>query len=343
MDLSKLAEPFPAEDVEWRIQSSGVKGGGEIWARVLAYIDARAIMDRLDAVCGPENWSVDYAHLDQGVMCHLNIRCSGDAGDEWVSKSDGAEPTKMDDARGGDNFKGGISSALKRAGSVWGIGRYLYKLEAGFAETSKDAKKFPNWAKTSKTSPTSPGIPFSWAPPALPEWALPGAPADSKGKGTKKKTKPRKRDENVLTDAQLKQIGILRREIGATEEAYRKLLLAEFGVESAKDLSKEKASTVIERMKKRREFQLSQEGKETFGEAEPGRLEQLRDLALGYCEKVKRMGGTYQDGTPISWQKEGLEADGLEDLIEIINAVGEEGELETINGRLDALIQTMGF
>ena len=61
MDLSKLAEPFPAEDIEWRIQSSGMSGG-KPWARVLAYVTARAIMARLDEVCGPEGWRPRYTY-----------------------------------------------------------------------------------------------------------------------------------------------------------------------------------------------------------------------------------------------------------------------------------------
>ena len=61
MDLSRLGDPFPASDIEWRIQSSGMSGGP--WARVLAYVTARAIMNRLDEVVGPENWKASYTHL----------------------------------------------------------------------------------------------------------------------------------------------------------------------------------------------------------------------------------------------------------------------------------------
>jgi len=34
MDLIKLKEPFPGDDIEWRIQQSGKKGD-KIWAMVL--------------------------------------------------------------------------------------------------------------------------------------------------------------------------------------------------------------------------------------------------------------------------------------------------------------------
>jgi len=57
IDLSKLKNVFPPEDIEWRVQSSGEKNG-KPWALVLAYITNRAIMDRFDEVCGPGNWNI---------------------------------------------------------------------------------------------------------------------------------------------------------------------------------------------------------------------------------------------------------------------------------------------
>jgi hypothetical protein len=48
-----LIAPFDPAVVEFRPQGGlSEKGNG----RALAYIDARAVMDRLDAVVGPENW-----------------------------------------------------------------------------------------------------------------------------------------------------------------------------------------------------------------------------------------------------------------------------------------------
>ena len=48
MDKSRhhkdLNEPFPVEDIEWRIQQSGDKNG-KPWAMVLAYVTNRAIME----------------------------------------------------------------------------------------------------------------------------------------------------------------------------------------------------------------------------------------------------------------------------------------------------------
>ena len=47
-----LQAPFPLADVQWRIQRSGTTGRGNPYALVLAYIDARAVQERLDLVFG---------------------------------------------------------------------------------------------------------------------------------------------------------------------------------------------------------------------------------------------------------------------------------------------------
>ena len=162
MNLTELKEPFPATDVEWRIQRSGFRGD-KPWALVLAYVTNRAIQDRLDAVCGPENWQNEYrpAPSGEGVLCGIGIKLDGG----WVWKWDGAENTNF------EAIKGGLSGSMKRAAVQWGIGRYLYDLEAGFAnfdnggehrDKIKDEKSGKEeWLK--------------WNPPLLPHWALPGS------------------------------------------------------------------------------------------------------------------------------------------------------------------------
>ena len=52
-NLARLRDPFAPEDIEWRVQQAGEKNGRP-WARVLAYVTNRAIMERLDEVVGPE-------------------------------------------------------------------------------------------------------------------------------------------------------------------------------------------------------------------------------------------------------------------------------------------------
>lgn len=122
MNLAKLREPFAADEIEWRIGQAG-KSNGKPWARVLAYVTNRAIMDRLDDVCGPENWQNEYrAGPEGGIVCGISIRVHRG---EWVTKWDGAENTEI------EGVKGGLSGAMKRAAVQWGIGRYLYDLPEG--------------------------------------------------------------------------------------------------------------------------------------------------------------------------------------------------------------------
>lgn len=127
MDLNKLDEPFPTADIEWRVQSCGVTSNGKPWAMVLAYVTNRAIMKRLDDVCGKAFWRNEFLPApDSGVMCGISIKVE----EEWITKWDAAENTQV------EAVKGGMSGAMKRAAVQWGIGRYLYSLEEGFAEVS---------------------------------------------------------------------------------------------------------------------------------------------------------------------------------------------------------------
>jgi hypothetical protein len=116
MDLKKLLEPFSPEDLEFR---AGATSQDKTRALALPYITSRSIMDRLDQVCGPENWQDMYtAGPNGGVLCGLSIRIN----DEWITKFDGADNTNV------EAIKGGLSDAFKRAAVKWGIGRYLYGL-----------------------------------------------------------------------------------------------------------------------------------------------------------------------------------------------------------------------
>lgn len=138
MKLRDLAKEFPREAIHWRAQTLTRNGDK---ALALAYLDARDVMDRLDEVCGPENWQSRYVETAKGrVLCEIGIKI----GDEWVWKSDGAGDTAV------EGEKGGISDALKRAAVQWGIGRYLYRLDSIWApcETyqGRDGKqKFSKW------------------------------------------------------------------------------------------------------------------------------------------------------------------------------------------------------
>ena len=118
MNIADLKAEFPKQDISWRAQSLTRDGTK---AMALAYIDARDVMDRLDQVCGPAGWQDSYRETTSGrVIATISIKI----GDEWIAKSDGAGDTAV------EGEKGALSDAFKRAAVKWGIGRYLYALEA---------------------------------------------------------------------------------------------------------------------------------------------------------------------------------------------------------------------
>jgi hypothetical protein len=123
--FESLARPFSGFAVRWRI---GRKSKNGEKAMPLAYIDARDVMDRLDGVVGPQGWQDSYTETVSGrVICALSIHLDG----EWVTKSDGAGDTQV------EREKGAISDAFKRAAVKWGIGRYLYSMEAPWLPIDK--------------------------------------------------------------------------------------------------------------------------------------------------------------------------------------------------------------
>ena len=128
MNLKDLKKEIP---FKWKIQSFSYD---KTKCSCVAYIDARAVMDLLDDVCGPENWTNNYKDV-MGVMHGgIGILC----GDTWVWKWDAGTESNM------DKEKGQSSDAFKRAGVQWGIGRFLYRKEIiwlGYNEQKKHAIK----------------------------------------------------------------------------------------------------------------------------------------------------------------------------------------------------------
>ena len=121
-----LSAPFAAEEVEWRVGTTNAKyrkkDSDPCKGIPLCYIDARAVMDRLDTVCGPESWANNYSPgVGGSIICNLGIRMPGG---DWVWKADGAGATDV------EGEKGALSDALKRSAVRWGVGRYLYDLKA---------------------------------------------------------------------------------------------------------------------------------------------------------------------------------------------------------------------
>jgi len=133
--LAALAEPFPSDEIQWRVGSTTKDKKRGL---ALAYIDARTVMDRLDAVCGGF-WEDYYSEVAGRLVCGISVY--------GLTRSDGAGDTDF------EAEKGGLSDAFKRAGVKWGIGRYLYRLPSEWVALDGRQK--------------------ITTPPSLPHWALP--------------------------------------------------------------------------------------------------------------------------------------------------------------------------
>jgi hypothetical protein len=130
----QLAAPFAPCEVEFK---PGAVCGNR--ALALAYIDARVVQNRLDAVLGIDGWQTQFQVLEGGaVQCTLSVKI----GDAWLAKQDVGGPSDQKDA--GDRMKAAFSDALKRAAVQWGIGRYLYALAPAWRDYDPEKKRFLN-------------------------------------------------------------------------------------------------------------------------------------------------------------------------------------------------------
>lgn len=167
IDFKKLAEPFPLDQLDWRLLQSWVSESGP-GGFCAPYVDARAIMNRLDQVVGPENWQTEFTQMQGGTLCKLSIR----VGESWISKQDGSDETDT------EPFKGGISKALVRAAVSWGIGRYLYDIPQQFAFFGDTNGK----TKGARYAKFKDGSKHFWlSPDKLPAAFLPEGSKDSVG------------------------------------------------------------------------------------------------------------------------------------------------------------------
>jgi hypothetical protein len=130
----RLSDPFPADKVKYRVGSTSAKRGADkkypagTKGQLLAYIDARDVMDRFDEVVGPLNWTDTYRVIDRAhhaVECTLTVTdCEA-----YNTHSDVGYPNS-DSPGEPEPLKAAYSDALKRAAVKFGIGRFLYDLES---------------------------------------------------------------------------------------------------------------------------------------------------------------------------------------------------------------------
>jgi len=125
--LEQLRKPFPASKISFKVQTKPSEKGNSL---VVAYIDARDVMERLDEVVGPD-WSDRYekAGTAQGLVCYLTV-CG-------VTRADVG-----DDNNENEPVKSAYSDAFKRAAVKFGVGRFLYDLPKMWAKAKPAGKSF---------------------------------------------------------------------------------------------------------------------------------------------------------------------------------------------------------
>jgi len=201
-----LKAPFTDEELEWRVQQLGKTKNGKIWAILVPYVSARAIMDRFDDVCGPAKWSVEYCEThvkgEDGFIATINV--FDPETKTWVCKSDAAPTTDI------EPIKGGVSGALKRAAVLYGIGRYLYAFDVVFAQNISEGKA-PRGERTVKLFKK--GVVDAWCP--IPRQAdIAGATPKAS-----KKASP-KNDDDKKTTKVIPRAVIMARVTALEDEVY---------------------------------------------------------------------------------------------------------------------------
>lgn len=123
MELKLLTQKIPCQ---WRIgQISKMKPK----ASLLAYIDARDVMDLLDKVVGPANWQDEYKMVGTNLVAGIGIY--DETKKEWI--------WKWDTGTAGDieGEKSIYSDSFKRAAVKWGVGRFLYSMPTEWVDTNE--------------------------------------------------------------------------------------------------------------------------------------------------------------------------------------------------------------
>ncbi|KQR40791.1 single-stranded DNA-binding protein DdrA [Deinococcus sp. Leaf326] len=136
----RLQAPFPANLVQWKPGSFNKE---RTRALMLAHIDARAVQDRLDAVC-PDAWefAVEVVPGTRLPTVRGSMTVLGVTREDIGEAPEGELST----------LKAAASDAMKRCAVQFGIGRYLYDLPRQWAD----------WDDTQRGPVLS---------PELPEWA----------------------------------------------------------------------------------------------------------------------------------------------------------------------------
>lgn len=152
--LERLAEPFPAEAVQWR---AGATSRDRKRAQALPYADPRLYEDRLNSVC-PGDWQVVFKPWGESrLICELTIHN--------VTRASTGEFVDDDRVSQGPTAE---AQAFKRACSKFGLGRYLYDIGIQWVDYDEEKRRLLEF----------PSLPARYLPqPAAP--AATDAPAEA--------------------------------------------------------------------------------------------------------------------------------------------------------------------
>ena len=128
---SELNEPFPKE-VERQLKKSGAQ---------LTYIPVSEVINRLNKVLGIDGWSYEIIKCERDaldpefIVAHVRMTVYTDSARCGSTTKDGFGGQKIKRTKQGeivdlgDEFKGAVSDALKKAAQAIGVGLYLARTE----------------------------------------------------------------------------------------------------------------------------------------------------------------------------------------------------------------------
>jgi len=122
-ELSKLNVATPKDEIKYR-PGSTFNWAEKKYARMLAYVDARYIQDKLDEIVGIGNWSNEFNRDEKGILyCTITIKFIREDGSvDSVSKTDVGTESNV------EQQKGEVSDSFKRCAVHFGLARDLYNL-----------------------------------------------------------------------------------------------------------------------------------------------------------------------------------------------------------------------
>lgn len=114
--MSGMFRTLRADEIEVRV--AAVRENG---VQLLLYKTARTDSTILDETVGSENWQCRFYEVAGATYCSLGVRFRHDDGtSEWIWKDDAGSEGNI------EKEKSTASSAFKRAGFKFGIGKELY-------------------------------------------------------------------------------------------------------------------------------------------------------------------------------------------------------------------------